>query len=342
MVAEKAAWANGVIESMIQDVKMTASAIQLEALDQDPFVTLYLTASALNATEFTAGYTARQWCFGKTYSLSDEDMRTYEQIPSDRQTDFIKLVNSRARAEEVARRTLAQRVVSKLGNTTVRQPLREYHPMDLVKVWRKLWPAEVYKGPRGGLKRAGRPHWVGPGRVIFHEVLPHQGRDDDRRHIVWVLVGTQLLRCSVHAVRPATEVEKFHYHVNSQEDFTRWKTLKDILPKREYVDLTDQEPGDDEVEQPPLPPQPDESTVRAPTRRVTRKTTFAQGDYVNKPVTERLRVEESVNEYQEAQPPASTASSSRPPPAPNELPEQKRARTLDGNPALASWTFMGR
>ena len=336
VVAEKAAWANGVIESMIQDVKMTASAIQLEALDQDPFVTLYLTASALNATEFTAGYTAHQWCFGKTYSLSDEDIRTYEQIPSDRQTDFIKLVNSRARAEEVARRTRAQRVVSKLGNTTVRQPLREYHPMDLVKVWRKLWPAEVYKGPRGGLKRAGRPHWVGPGRVIFHEVLPHQGRDDDRRHIVWVLVGTQLLRCSVHAVRPATEVEKFHYHVNNQEDFTRWKTLKDILPRREYVDLTDQEPGDDEVEQPPLPLQPDGSTVRAPSRRVTRKTTFAQGDYVNRPVNERLRVEESVNEYQEAPPSTSAASSSRPPPAPDELPEQKRARTLDGNHTLAS------
>ena len=40
--AEKEAWSHGMIEASVQDVKRTASAIQLEALDQDPYVTMYL------------------------------------------------------------------------------------------------------------------------------------------------------------------------------------------------------------------------------------------------------------------------------------------------------------
>ena len=56
-----------------------------------------------------------------------------------------------------------------------------------------------------------RSGWVGPGRVIFSEILPHSGKapdDPGRRHIVWVLIGTAVLRCSVHSVRPATEQEE--------------------------------------------------------------------------------------------------------------------------------------
>ena len=304
-IAEKAAWANGVLESMVQDVKMTASAIHLEALDQeDPFITLYLATSALNATEFTAGFSAHQWCFGKDYSLTDEDVRTFEAIPVDRQADLVKLINMRARAEEAARKTRAQRVITKLGNSTVRQPLREFQPMNLVKVWRKLWPADVFKGPRGGMKKSGRPHWIGPGRVIFHEVVPDQDKDHSRRHIVWVLAGNQLMRCSVHSVsvRPVTEVERFQYEITEKEDFTRWKSLKDILLKREFKDLVEQEPTEDEVELPLLPPQPDESTAQAPRRRMTRKTTFVKGDYVDQPVRDRLKTKEEVNEYGEAPP----------------------------------------
>lgn len=41
-----------------------------------------------------------------------------------------------------------------------------------------------------------RPGWVGPGRVIFTEMLPHQSQDDPRRHIVWVLLQGRLLRCN--------------------------------------------------------------------------------------------------------------------------------------------------
>ena len=219
-VAEKEAWAHGIAESSVQDVKRTATAIQLEALDQNPHITLYLAVSALNSTEYTAGFSAFQWAYGQSYHISDEDARTFASLPDEARTDFNRLVTARERAEEVARRTRSLRVLSKLSNTTVRQPLHAFKEMDLVKIWRKYWPAEVHQGPRGGLKKSGKPHWVGPGRVIFHEVLPHQNQGDSRRHLVWVLVGSQLHRCSVHSVRPVTATERFVFETSDQEDFS--------------------------------------------------------------------------------------------------------------------------
>ena len=271
-VAEKEAWAHGALEAGVQDVKMTASAIHMEERDQDPFITLYLSASALNSTEYTAGYSSFQWAFGREYTLNDEDVRTFSL--SNYKDEFAKLVTARENAEAVATRTRAKRVLTRLNNTTVRQPLRIYKPMDLVKVWRRMWPKEQFVGPRGGLKKSGKPHWIGPGRVVFNEVLPHQEADDERRHIVWVLIGTQLFRCSSHSVRPVTTTEQFVYETSGEEQPSSWKSLADLLPRREFQDLTDQVPRENEVEEPDLPPLPDDTTVVVPTRRVVKKTTL--------------------------------------------------------------------
>ncbi|CAE7887494.1 unnamed protein product, partial [Symbiodinium microadriaticum] len=101
-VAEKEAWAHGALEAGVQDVKMTASAIHMEERDQDPFITLYLSASALNSTEYTAGYSSFQWAFGREYTLNDEDVRTFSL--SNYKDEFAKLVTARENAEAVATR----------------------------------------------------------------------------------------------------------------------------------------------------------------------------------------------------------------------------------------------
>ena len=275
LVAEKEHWAHGTIEAAVQDIKHTASAIQLENLDQDPFITLYLATSALNSTEYTAGYSSFQWAFGKKYSMSDEDVRTFHNLGTD--IDYAKLVVARQEAEAVAQKTRAKRVLSKLGNTTVRQPLRTYSPLDLVKVWRKVWPKDLHAGPRGGYRKSGRPHWIGPGRVVFTEVLPHQQPGDQRRHVVWVLIGSQLFRCSAHSVRPVTETEKFVYESADVDQPFEWKSLDDILPSKEYHDLIDHEPDPEEVELPDLPREPDHSTmVNPPKRRFRQKTRLSE------------------------------------------------------------------
>ena len=329
--AEKESWAHGAVEASVQDVKSTASAIYLENMDQDLEVTLHLAVAALNSTEYTAGFSAFQWAYGRNYNITDEDVRTFQHV--DPKIDFAQLVVARQRAEEVARQTRARRVLSKLGNTSVRQPLRNYEPLDLVKVWRRVWPQEQCKGPRGGYKKSGRPHWIGPGRVVFSEVLPHQKESGGKRHILWVLVGNQLLRCSAHSVRPVTEVERFQYETSGAENPSMWKSLADIVPKREYYDVVDEEPGENEVEMPRLPEAPDDTTTVVPIRRARRKVTFQPGDYVAKPVGERLMVDDGEDEEPTTTATTTSSSSTKHVGDVNdyELPEPKRARSTTDN-----------
>ena len=250
--AEKESWAHGQIESAIKDLKMTASAIQLGSPTQDPWITLQLAAAALNSTEYVKGFSSFQWCYGKNYSITDEEVRTFASLPELPSDDYARLVRQRQDAEEVARKTRALRVMSKLQNSAVRQPIRTFHPMQLVMVWRKMWPSHIYAGKRHGMRKSVKPHWIGPGRVIFHEVLNHQHHEDHRRHIVWVLMHNQLLRCSVHSVRPTTALEQTEFEVNNKEDVSRWRSLSDILPNKEYIDLADSEPHPEEREEPDL------------------------------------------------------------------------------------------
>ena len=198
------------------------------------------------------------------------------------------LVRAREEAEETARRTLALRVMGRLKNTIVRQPLRTFSPTQLVMVWRKEWPQNLNRGRLGGKKRSVKPRWVGPGRVVFHEVLPHQEADDDRRHIVWVLIGTQLMRCSVHSVRPVSSLERLDFEINNKEDPSKWRSLSDLLPHREFTDLTDQVPGPHDVEEFYLPPAPDETTQLVPLRRARGKQTVPPEEMATPEQRQRL------------------------------------------------------
>ena len=165
----------------------------------------------------------------------------------------------------------------------------------------------------------------------FSEVPHQKDLDEERRHIVWVLVGTQLLPCSVHSVRPVNETEKFVYETTTSEQPSQWRSLADVLPRREYSDLTDQIPTEDQIELPDLPTQPDNTTTVAPTRRLTGKqhVTFEDppprdGDT---PVNARgegaisssstTRIAEDVNHYEQ--------------PAPKKLAKKKRFMAIGFN-----------
>ncbi|CAE7799282.1 GIP [Symbiodinium sp. CCMP2456] len=335
LVAEKEPWANGMVEACVQDVKHVASAIHLEAQDVNLDVILHLAASSLNSTEYVAGYSSHQWAFGAAYVPTDEDVRTYHLVEP--KVDYMRLVTARQKAEEIAIATRAQRALSKLANTTVRQPLREFSPMDLVKVWRRVWPREQHTGPRGGFKKSGKPHWIGPGRVIFSEVLPHQSEGDHRRHIVWVLIGRQLLRCSVHSVRPVNEVERFQYETTTTEDATTWRSLADLLPRREYEDMVDQEPNDEELELPQLPAQPDPSTMVAPPRRLRTKTSNVRFEPYGAPIPgsdeeplQEPQADSDVNDYQI---PATSSTTTVPQESESQVrpPDAKRPKTHEVN-----------
>jgi hypothetical protein len=100
--------------------------------------------------------------------------------------------------------------------------------------------------------------------VLFHEVIHGQHEGDERRHIVWVIVGGSMHRCSVHSVRKVNERERLEYELHNPEDPAQWQSLADMIPNRSYIDVTNEEPDENEEEGPHLPLQPDADTMKMP------------------------------------------------------------------------------
>ena len=85
------------------------------------------------------------------------------------------------------------------------------------------------------------------------------------------------------------------YDLTSGEDPSKWKTLADIIPKREFEDLADDEPGPDEVECPDLPLRPDQTTL-VPVTRAWRKSTYGPMDWRRIPRSSPLGVGDGLRD----------------------------------------------
>ena len=246
-----------------------------------PETVLALATHALNSTEYVQGYTPFQWVYGAQPTLTDEDIASFSLSPDDAAgLNYGALLKKRQEAENVARYVKAMRTINKIKNSKVRQPLQTFHPMDLVKIWRK-YTSPV--GPRGGLKKTARPQWLGPGRVVFHETINGQRPEDPRRHIVWVVVGGTMHRCSVHSVRKVTTQERLDFELHSGEDPSHWKSLANYIPQRSFVDCVPEEPSEDEEDLPQLPSDPSTTALPGPKpmmrhfyKHPVRRVTFAQ------------------------------------------------------------------
>eukprot|EP00438_Fugacium_kawagutii_P003967 Skav207534 [mRNA] locus=scaffold756:114473:122071:+ [translate_table: standard] len=265
-------WAHGTVERAVGHIKETASLIQQGLPDQNPLLTLALATSAINSTEYTQGFTSMQWAFGKQAELGDEEFQQQLSVPlHERQNEYLKLMNQRQEAEDAARKAKATLVMQKLANTSIRQPVRSFDLAQPVMVWRKFLPTTVYKGRRGGKKFTDKPRWVGPGRVVLHELVPGQD-ESDRRQVVWVVLGNTLYRASVHSVRPLSEREPQLFEAQGDNSY-KWKELTDMIPSRNYIDVTNEEPNADEKEMPVLPDQPSNQTIIKPKVRFFSKFT---------------------------------------------------------------------
>ncbi|CAE7667012.1 GIP, partial [Symbiodinium microadriaticum] len=200
---------------------------------------------------------------------------------------------------EIARQAKAKRTLTKLNNTSVRQPLRQFSPLDLVKVWRKV------------------------------HVVDSRSQGDLTGLVLEKFCFKKLSLISVME----KNTERFQYEISTEEDFTQWRSLKDVLPRKEYTDLTEQAPNVDEKELPNLPSSPDPTTNVIPHRRLRQKVTYRPGEYQQQPVAERLQrqdVEEDMNQPEPATSPSATPSTILLP-LPTDVneylePEMKRAR----------------
>ena len=268
---EKEAWAHGTAERAIQEVKLVMDKIYITDLTLSPPLVLSLATSSLNAVENVHGYSPFHSACGQAFRWTDADVSTHLTLqPSSPTEEFQRLLALRHQAEQLAPQSRAEGVLSKLKNSCPRQPIREFSPTTLVKVWRKALPHEAHTGCRGGFAKSAKPHWIGPGRVLFQELLPGQ-EDSDRQHVVWVVIGGCVHRCSVHSCCPLTEQETVFHEIQHGREELEWKSLKDILARRDYVDLIDDESTSEDRELPDLPDQPDSSTWISPVR-LRRKT----------------------------------------------------------------------
>lgn len=120
-------WAHGVAEQGIQQVKETSPLIIQKSLpDQDPQLTEAMAASALNNIEYTTGFTAIQWAFGKQFQLGEEELRQQLSLPVDRQqNEFLRPLFQRELAEECARKARARVVLSKLISETAAENVQD-------------------------------------------------------------------------------------------------------------------------------------------------------------------------------------------------------------------------
>ena len=69
-------------------------------------------------------------------------------------------------------------------------------------------------------------------------------------------------------MRPTTPLEETQFEISAKEDVSRWRSLSDMLPNKEFIDLADDEPGVNEQEQPDLPDLPTKETIDIPKRRI--------------------------------------------------------------------------
>ena len=75
--------------------------------------------------------------------------------------------------------------------------------------------------------------------------------------------------------RYTTSLEQTEFEINNKEDISQWRSLTDILPRKEYVDISGDEPLPGERELPDLPDSPNKETVYVPKRLVRQKSALA-------------------------------------------------------------------
>ena len=279
---EKEPQFHGIVESAIQDIKNTATLISAGNLTLDPEICLMLACSASNGVDKVNGYAPYQWAYGTTGYEINNDPNQHAMLDGSQSDEFLQLAKRREEAEIAYRKVIALRRLTVLKNTKSRQPMRQFKIGDIVLIWRRYWPHTVHEGTRGGFKPSGKPHWIGPGRVVLCETMV--GHNPDHQHVIWVLIGTHLFRVSPYATRPATEREQLLFEMANPP---RPQTLDQMLPDKHYTDLTGQVPSADEYEAPAvhLPDRPPNEGIMPealnwrPTHRLRSKTSAPLGPY---------------------------------------------------------------
>ena len=249
-VPGEAHYQHGGTESAVKTVKNVMKRFRFEHPHVSPKLLGMIAATAHNNQYMLHGFSPVQWAYGydphADHTVNDplEVNVRFGTMPG----EFWELQQHRQRAAEMWRQEHARTTWSKVTNTISRPP-RNFQPGDWVCVWRKAtWKA---RKPKENSIYNPEARFVGPGRVLFTEppVLP-----DGRASVIWVIMSTQIWRCSVDQLRPASESEVNWELLEKGSKLTR-PVLDQLKQLTKVTDVTKEEPFD--WNDPALPEQPE-------------------------------------------------------------------------------------
>lgn len=187
---------------------------------------LALSVSAKNEVHNIRGYSPNQWAFGQNSDRTFSYLETYDHLPSmssDHPT-FQENIEKMAKAREIFIRVDSARRIFRAAEHKARKN-PNYEIGMLVYYYRK------------GKGRGGKPRgqWYGPARVTMVEktTTEERGRTGS---IVWIVHGTQILRCAPEQLQPVTrDLKGLDMEINGP--FLPHDLMKG---KRFYHDLLDE------------------------------------------------------------------------------------------------------
>ena len=198
----EAHYLHGGTESAVKTVKSLMKRYCFEYPKVPPKLLGMIAAAAHNNNYMLHGFSPVQWAYGYDPQSNHNSVDPLEvNVRHGAQPgEFWELQQNRDRAAELWRQEHAKTTWTKATNTISRPP-REFQPGDWVCVWRKAtWRARRLS------KKKGQPNQYNPeARFVGPQepaVLPGQGSS-----IVWVIMATQIWRCSVDQLRYASETE---------------------------------------------------------------------------------------------------------------------------------------
>ena len=300
-IAGEAHWQLGLAEVSIKMIKETMTKIARCLPNRPVNEVLARATAALNAQEMVRGFSPIQ------HALDGRPQRDGEFAPED--SPLIADVEEH-RESRLLRREAEQAAIEAIYHDRERRALRSrnrkelsYLPGQVVFYWR------MGKGKRA--KPGARGRFWGPARVLATETK----RLDDGvapSHIVWIVRGARLLRCSPEQLRLASEKERTDYEVDPEYKMP-WTMsgVLDNLDTGNVEDISEERPDPEEQEEAEFCPPEEGDEQQWPHVHQS-----AAHDYVPEFASEpkRRRTRKSRPDEEE-EPRSSARSSSDPPPA---------------------------
>ena len=224
IIAGEAHWKIGICERSIQTVKHLLEQVVQEHPDTTGEDALAECLRVMNMREVHRGYSPMQHVMGKAPDETGRFFSGVQQgcphlVSDEPRAELQRTLHLQATAEKALIDWTTQQRVSRAANSSHRRKL-DYHPGDLVYIWRKQ-----LTGSDTGQNKLGSGRFVGPARILAVEKKRDSQGELQEGSAVWLVRGRRLIKCCPEQLRHASEREQIIHELHTLErqpwDFPR-------------------------------------------------------------------------------------------------------------------------